>query len=248
MKKMKNCLLITLLAGSFLNSNAQKITYTTPKEKIKVKEEILHTNLNKDSIMNYIKSLYVSYQFFTKEFIRKVEENMEFDKMYLERRYVGQKFIIIPMKKVYFSQHATNQTNPPIQYVVVVEDDKAKGKVSRVDFILVFPKDKNITALPKNAFFDYSSQNITQIDATCTYVNFADVKQFEMKVENGKRKQFKVWRGKNIVDNNGDNNCKDWTLETSILNDDGTSTTKKENLGKTFTRCPPGNKCDTIKK
>jgi len=245
---MKNCLLIILLAGSFLNSNAQKITYTTPKEKIKVKEDILKTNLTKDSIMNYIKSLYVSYQFFTKEFIKKVEDNMEFDKMYTEKRSDNVKHIIIPMKKVYFSQHAINHNNPPIQYVVVVEDDKAKGKVSRVDFMLVFPKDKNITALPKNAFFDFSSQNITQIDATYTLVNFADVKQAELKVENGKRKHLKVWSSKNIVDNNGDNNCKDWTLETSILNDDGTSTTKKENLGKTCTVCPPGFKCDAIKK
>jgi len=244
---MKLYLLIILLASTFLNSNAQKITYTIPKQDAIVKNETLKTSLTKERIMNHIKSLYASYKYFTKEFIKKVEDNMEIDKMYMERRTVNHKHIIIPMKNIYFSQHAINQKNPPIQYVVVVENDNDKGKVSRVDFILVFPNDKNISVLPKNAFRDLASQNITQIDATYTYVNFADVKQFEMKVENGKRIQFKVWRSKNILDNNGFNNCKDWTLETSIINDDGTSTDKKENLGKTCTECPPGFKCDSIK-
>jgi len=244
---MKIYLLITLLASTFLNSNAQKITYTIPKQDAIVKNETLKTNLTKESIMNHIKSLYASYKYFTKEFIKKVEDNMEFDKMYMESRYVGQKYIIIPMKKIYFSQHAINQKNPPVQYVVAVEKDHDKGKVSRIDIILVFPKDNSISALPKNAFSDFGSQNITQIDATYTYVNFADVKQFEMKVEDGKRKQFNVWRSKDIFENNAVNNYKEWTLETSIFNDNGTSTDKKVNLGKTYTKCPPGFKCDSIK-
>jgi len=241
---MKNYLLTILITISFLNSNAQVTTHPIVKEKVKVINEPLKTNITKASIMNHIKLLYLSYNSFTKEFINKVEDNIEFDQMYMEERYEGQKFIIIPMKKLYFSQHATSQKNPPIQYVVVVEDDKDKGKVSRIDFILVFPKDKSITSLPKNAFSDFSAQNKTQIDATYTYVNFADVKQFEMKVENGKRKQLKVWRGKKT----GIDNCKDWTLETDIFNDSGVESNKKEYLGKTCTECPPGFICDTIKK
>jgi hypothetical protein len=238
---MKNYLLITLLSISFLSSNAQK--NTNPKLKEKAKNETLKTNLTKDSLMNYIKLIYISYKYIGKEFIKKVEDNMEFDKMYMEIRGVNQKFLIIPMKNIYFSQHAINQT-PPIQYVVVVESDSDKGKISSADFVLVFPKDKSISVLPKNAFRDLASQNITQIDATYTYINFGDVKQFEMKVENGKRKQFKVWRSKNTITDN----CKDWTLATSTFNDDGTLTDKKENLGKTCTECPPGFKCDSIKK
>ena len=243
---MKSLLLIMLLVITSLNSNAQKITYSIPvpdPSKL-VKNETLKTTLTKEDIMNHIKSLYVSYNSFTKEFIKKVEGNMEFDKMYMESRYVGQKYIIIPMKKVYFSQHAINQKNAPIQYVVVVENDNNKGKVSRVDFILVFPQDKGITILPKNAFTDFASQNITQIDATYTYVNFGDVKNGELKIENGKRRQSKSWRS----ENNTTNNFKDWILATTIFNDDGTIIEKKEKLGKTYTECPPGYKCDSITK
>ena len=241
---MKNYILILLLSIISTNSFSQRVAVPMVEEELVLKYKFLETTLTKESIIKFVKSIYINYGYYAKGFIKKMEDNMEFDKMYMEQRYVGQNFIIIPMKKVYFSQHAINHKNTPIQYVVVVEDHNDKGKVSRIDFILVYPKDKSMTVLPKNAFSDFSAQNTTQIDGTYTYVNFGDVKQFEIKVENGKRKQFKVWRGKKT----GADNCKNWILETEMFNDNGSSTSTKENLGNTCTECPPGFKCDTLNK
>jgi hypothetical protein len=241
---MKVNLMITLFALFFNSSKSQTVKNKEIEKKVIVKSNVLHTTLTKVKIISYIKKISNSNTSFKNEFIKKVEDNMEFDKMYMERRYKDQKFIIIPMKKVYFSQHANKKNSIPIQYMVVVEKDNDKGKIWRADLILVYPKDKNISILPKNAFLDFASQNISQIDATYTYVNWNDVKQGETIVENGKRKEVRVWASKkNITDD-----CRIWTLETTIINEDGTITEKKQDLGKTCTECPPGDKCDPVKK
>lgn len=243
---MKNYILIILFTLALIESKSQIISNKPVEKKIIVKQEVFKTTLTKEIIINYIKSISKSNEPFRTDFIKKVEANMEFDKMYMERRYKDQKFLIIPLKKVYFSQHTNIQTTRPLQYLVVVEDDNNKGKIWRADIMLVFQKDKSMTVLPKNAFQNFAAENSSQIDGVYTYLNlyYGDVKYAEIKVEKGKRKEFKSWNSKK----SGTDDCNEWTLETTTINDDGSATEKKENLGKTCTECPPGDKCDTIKK
>lgn len=243
---MKNYLLIVLSAIMFIDSHAQIVSNKPIAKKVIVNQETFKTTLTKESILNYIKNLSKINKPSRTEFIKKIEANIEFDKMYMERRYKDQKFIIIPMKKVYFSQYANNQTSKPIQYLVVVEKDNAKGEIWRADVILIFPKDKSITVLPKNTFQDFAAEKNSQIDGVYTYLNlyFGDVKYAEIKVEQGKKKEFRSWNSKK----SGTDDCHEWTLETTTINEDGSTTEKKENLGKTCTECPPGFKCDPIKK
>jgi hypothetical protein len=242
-KIMKTYLLILIVIISFKSLNAQIALAPVMEKPSKENREPLKTSLTKSSILSYIKLIERDNKSFGKAFIQKIEENMDYDKMYLERRYSDQIFVIIPLKKVYFSQHAINKKYSPIQYVVVVENEKDKGKVSRVDLLLIFPKDKSITSLPKNAFFDFASQNLTQVDATYTYVNFGDVKQFELTIENGKRVSDITWSFK---ENNGDN-CRLWTMDFFDYNKTGAKAFVKKDLGKTCTNCPPGFVCDPLK-
>jgi hypothetical protein len=242
-KKMKTYILIIAVVISCKSIRGQIANTPIMEKPKKSNNEPLKTSLNKSSIMSYIKFINRDNKSFGKAFIQKIEENMDYDKMYLERRYDNEIFIIIPMKKVYFSQHATNKKYAPIQYVVVVEKENERGKVWRADLLLIFPSDKSVTKLPKNAFFDFASQSITQIDATYTYVNFGDVKQGELTIENGKRTKNILWSFKK---SSGDN-CRLWTEAISDLTKIGAEAFVEKELGKTCTNCPPGFICDPLK-
>ncbi len=236
---MKKYIATVILFNSiFLNINIAQIK----------SDDSLSTKITKGYIINYIKSLEKNIKPFRSNFIKQLENNMEFDKMYMEKKYLNSKSLIIPIKKVYFSQHAFNQINPPIQYLVVVENNDNLGKIWRADFVLFFPEDKNLSYLPKNAFKDLANQNNTQVDGVYTFINWSDVKQYEMYIKNGEREKFKIWKSSSNFFGNGKNDCTDWDLIIEYYNKDQTITKEKQNLGKTCTECPPGFKCDPIKK
>jgi hypothetical protein len=226
-------------------SNAQ-ITKAPTETKVEIKNDSLTSKLTREKIISHLITRMSLNKVIRNSKVNKIIENMEFNKMYVEGLSKGVKLIIIPLKSVYFSQNIDLTKPKPMQFVLIYE--REKELISRSDFMLVFPKDKSLTKMPKNAFHDYQFQKSTQIDGTYTLVNFADIKQVELDVENGKRKQLRVWSSKNNFNNTGSDDCTEWTLETTVINDDGTTTKKKENLGKTCTECPPGFICDSVKK
>ena len=237
---MKKCKILPIIILLLLGN----LSYSQTKS-----AESFSTKITKANIITYIKALEKNKKTFRENFIKQVEDNMEFDKMYMEQRGVGQKFIIIPMKKIYFSQHAKDLKNPPIQLILIVEDDKNLGKIYSADLVLFFPKNKTLTQMPKSAFRDFAFQNKTQIDGVYTYLNWGDVKQCELFIENGEREKIKIWKSTDNFKNSSNNNdCIEWNLVTDYYNKDGTVTTEKVPLGKTCTECPPGFKCDPIKK
>lgn len=213
-------------------------------QKIETKE-VLTTKLTKENIMAFINKTNKAKKPFRTNFIKELETNMQFDKMYIERSQIDVQVIVIPLKKNYFSQYAKNSIYKPIQYVLIFE--REKQLISRADFLLFFPTDKKITSLPKNAFHDFYYQEQTQIDGTFTLVNFGDVKQIEMNILNGKRIGDRTWMHKDNFNATGDNDCREWELITTTYNIDGIKE-EKQPLGKTCTECPPGVECDKIKK
>ena len=130
---------------------------------------------------------------------------MQFDKLHIEKAGPGVNVLIIPIEKTYFSQHSKMSVNKPIEYLLIFE--RKNQEISNGQFMLVFPKDKNIKEMPKNAFQDFYYQNKTQIDGTYTSVNFRDVKQFEMDVLNGERTQERLWYPKDNFNTTGIDDC-----------------------------------------
>jgi hypothetical protein len=210
------------------------------------KSDSLTTKLTKEKIIAHIKTRMGKNKPLRNAKINKVIENMQFENMYIESPGSEAKLLIIPMNKVYFSQNIDSNKPKPLQYVLIFE--REKEEISRADFLIVYPTNKNLTKMPKNAFYDFYRQNSTQIDGTYTFINFGDVKQFEMYIKNGEREKIIGWQSKSNFKNTGSNDCTDWSLDTDYYNKDQTVTTTKQNLGKTCTECPPGFKCDPIKK
>jgi hypothetical protein len=242
--------LITALSFCFITtlSFAQIKVKAPLKAPLEKGEADLSTNMNKQDIINGIKKLTPVLKPFRKAFIKQVEDNMEFDKMYIERKNNNAKMLIIPMKKVYFSQHIDTTKPLPLQYIVITEYDKKEGKIMGAELVLIYPEDKKIICLPKKAFEDFAYENNTQINAVLVYINFGDVKQYEITTKNGKITKHILWESEDKVNNNGIINCIDWTeVITTFDHDYKNAIDKVKKLGTTCTECPPGFKCDPIK-
>ncbi len=216
------------------NSNAQQ------------KVDSLTTKLTKEQVIIYIKKNYIrKNKPLGNAKVNTVIENMEFGKMNLERAGQDVIVLIIPLKKIYFSQFIDTTKQKPLQYVLIYE--RITG-ISSASFMLIYPTDKSLTEMRKGAFHDYHSQEEPQVDGLYTLLNFWDDKVCELYIEKGRRKKFRAWRYRNNFKTKDINECIDWYLYTDNLNDDGTSKSEEKDLGKSCTECPPGFKCDPIKK
>lgn len=170
--------------------------------------------------------------------IQNLLQNLEFDKIHVVRFNRSEKLIIIPLKKVYFSQHI-NLTNPrPLQYLILVENEA--GKIRRSDMVLFYPRNTNLKTLPENSFSDFFNKESFPEDGTFTLISLGDVKQYEMDFKDGRKAQFRLWQNRKIgnssLSNTDTSNLDTWTnwyLVTTYYYTDGTSEVVEEFLGST---------------
>ena len=215
-----------------------------PSEVSSITDEILTTKLTKEKIILHINSLLSNHMPMRNKVINQVVDNMQFDKMYIERSSPLSKVIIIPLKSQYFSQNIDYTKQLPFQYLLISE--KENNNFSRIDLAFIYPIDKQLKEMPKNAFHDFYYDLNTQIDCIFKLVNFNDVIQGEMYVEKGKRVKITIWESKICPNVKYNDNCKEWFLITDLLSYEGEGSIKttKQLLGKSYTECPPGYTCD----
>ena len=215
-----------------------------PSEVSSITDEILTTKLTKEEISTYIRTFIRATKPLGNVKIKQIVDNMQFEKMYIERSNPDRKVIIIPMNEVYFSQNIDLNMPKPLQYVLIFETE-SEG-ISRADFLQFYPEDKTLEKMPKNAFKDCYYDVKTQINGVYTLINFRDQFQFELTIKNGKRVKARYWESKEIVNANNLVYCKEWTLITDLLSYEGEGSIKttKQPLGKSYTECPPGYTCD----
>lgn len=243
---------IIIIATLFLATNSQaqvKVKTEQPKmQAVEIPEEVLTTKLTKEKITAHLKTFMNPSKPIRNAKINKTIENMQFEKMYIERVAPDVKVLIIPMKNVYFSQNIDLNKTKPLQYVLIFE--KANEEISRADFMLIYPENKALKELPKNTFQDHYYDVKSQIDGIFTLINFGDVIQFELTIKNGKRVKARTWESKKNENSNRIDDCKEWTLVTQLMSYEGEGSIKSDRqpLGKTCTECPPGSVCDAIKK
>ena len=227
MKKfIKGCISISLL--SFLLN-------------ISAYSQQTQSNIKQEDIKEWLQKSTSSLTPYKNGIIKKVLDNVLFDKMYVEPHHDNENLIIIPLKKEYFSQHFHAGNAHPIQYLLVVEN--SKGEIRRSDIVLFYSKDPSLNALPKNSFHDFFNSESLSIDGTFTLITLGDVKQYEMDFKNGKKAEFRMWNQKKWQKEKS-SGCDDWYFTTTIYHEDGTISQKEKLLGATCTSCAPNFLCD----
>ncbi len=200
------------------------------------------SNIKPDDVKKWLqKNMNLSTPY-KNETIKKVLETALFDDMYVEPHDNNENFIIIPLKKEYFSQHSHTGSSHPLQYLLVVEN--SKGKIRKSDIVLFYSNDTSLAALPKNSFHNFFNSESLSVDGTFIVISLGDVRYFEMDFKNREKVEFRLWHHKN-GQNEKQPECGDWYLSTTIYHVDGTVSLEEKFLGATCTSCPPNFVCDT---
>ncbi len=219
--------------GKTLNDYAEK-----RKEKTTAKN-------TKEDIVEWLKSNISSNTPIKNKMINKILENALFDNMHVEQRDINRVINVVPLKKVYFSQHINIMVPLPFQNLLITENEK--GEIEDVVIMLVYPNDKTLKDLPKNTFHDFYYQMENTLDGTYTLITVAtgDFKVSEMDIKNGKRVQARGYHTKNVTSQYG-RRCKKWSSSIIDYNKDGTINETSKDLGVSCTVCPPGFICDPL--
>jgi hypothetical protein len=210
----------------------------------------IKTKITTADISNWLRAKMNPASPLKNNYINKVLQNAQYDKMYVEQFRTNENLIIVPLKNQYFSQHIKQQKNKPIQYLLLVEN--AEGKIRKGDLILFFPDDAILQKLPANSFHDFFTKEELLVNGSFTLVSLGDVKQYEMIFKNGKKKKFKLWCSNNNTVSNGNNNntntasqsCTDWYLVTTYYVNGEPVGSTSEYIGTTCSgSCPPDIQC-----
>ncbi len=213
----------------------------------------ISSNIKSSDVLNWLQHNMNSSTPLQNNIIKKVIENLEFDKMYVERLHKFENIIIIPMRQKYFSQHINSNNSNPLQYLILVEN--TKGEIRRSDIVMFNPTNTDIKELPKNSFSDFFNNKPITVDGSFILITLGDVKQFEMDFKYGKTTQFRLWHGEkkdrnkssNISNSqNGPQNCIDWYLVTTYYENGVYVSSYSEYVGTTCNSgtCPPNMQCD----
>jgi hypothetical protein len=246
MKKILLLVLVFFLSLAFISC---KKTPVNEEEQLGISSNSslngLRSNIKSADVVNWLELNKNVLTPIKNSTIEKLLQNLEFDKMYIEKFHGKEELIIIPLKKVYFSQHINLAKPAPIQYLILVEN--AEGKIRRSDMVLFYPKDANLTALPENSFSDFFNKDSFPEDGTFTLISLGDVKQYEMDFKDGKKSQFRLWQTRIAGDNgkgNGGASSLDiwinWYLVTTYYYTDGTVEVVETYLGQTCYSCGNG--------
>jgi hypothetical protein len=246
MKKIQSLVLVFFLSLAFISCKK-----TSVNEEVqlgisnKSSVNVLGSNIKSVDVVNWLEQNKNVLTPLKNSTIEKLQQNLEFDKMYAEKFHGAEKLIIIPLKKVYFSQHINLANATPLQYLILVEN--AQGKIRRSDMVLFYPKNANLTALPENSFSDFFNKESFPQDGTFTLVSLGDVKQYELDFKDGKKSQFRLWQTRKAGDNgkgNGGASSLDiwinWYLVTTYYYTDGTVEVVETYLGQTCYSCGNG--------
>lgn len=237
------CALSIIITCSIFTCVQAQVSLSLADNYAKMHEEKTTAQNTKEDIKKWLKSCITKNAPVKNNMINKILENGLFDEMHAERRNLNNILLVVPLKSVYFSQYIDKSKPLPLQYLLVIENEK--GQIEEGNLMLVYPEDKSIKQLPKNAFRNfYSQENAT--DGTYSFITLymGDSKSWEMDIKDGKRVQLRSYPGKKVATSTG--TCRDWSLKTTDINKDGTTTTTLKSLGVSCTTCPPGYKCDPL--
>jgi hypothetical protein len=239
------CSVTLLLIGCKKNTTDEKFI-NTPVVQTNIK-----TKISSAAVSNWLQAKIKPSSPLKNNYINKILDNVQYDKMYVEQLHTSENLIVIPLKNEYFSQHIKQQKNKPIQYLLLVEN--AEGKIRRGDLVLFFPENATLQKLPVNYFHQFFMEEDLSVNGTFTLVTLGDVKQYEVVFKNGKKDNFKLWRSEiNTASNAGNNantsptqNCTDWYLVTTYYLDGIPVYSTSEYVGTTCSGggCPPDTEC-----
>ena len=173
--------------------------------------------------------------------IKKILNNANFDKMYVEVLHEHEKenFIIVPLKKSNFSQHPDTKSQLPLEYLLLVEN--ANGYIRRGDIGLFYPRDRNLKKLPEKSFYNFFNSDFSSVDGTFTLITLGNVKLWEMDFKDRQKTELRSLSA--VRNNQTGSHCNEWYLET-IKYFNWQIKLSRKYLGNTCTGCPPGQKCD----
>ena len=151
--------------------------------------------------------------------IGKVIENLQFDKLYVEKFNEEENIIVVPLKQDYISIHTLQNKQLPLEYLVLKEGNK--GKIFWGSIIFFYPNDTLITSLPTNSFSAFYHCDPISVDGTFTQVSLEDIKQLEFDFLKGVKKQYRAWEGKTAVIVSSPTVCTEWDLVTTFYDESG---------------------------
>jgi hypothetical protein len=177
------------------------------------------------------------------KFITNLLENLDTGNISKEILNRNEFLIIIPLKRIHYSQQKTEMENP-ISILLLVED--SSNKIRRGDVMHFFPKSPDIKKLPKDLLHDFFEGHNLSVDGTFMLTNLSDVKQYEAVFVDGRNIEMRLWRAKRIDE------CNYWEWHLTITKssdfyksgDFNDIKTTSELLGTTEKECPPGYICD----
>ncbi|MBC7934920.1 MAG: hypothetical protein H7Y86_06135 [Rhizobacter sp.] len=101
-----------------------------------------------------------------------------------------------------------------------MEDEN--GQIRKGDLVMFYAAGQGIIDMPANSFTRFFTTQSLEIDGTFALVSLADIKQYEMDIEEGNPKEFRAWEGRAPVYNGDNIVCVDWYQITTIYYSDGT--------------------------
>lgn len=237
-------ILLLLIICSFFSFAQEKSSSSRVDYSNKYKERTTARN-TKDNVIKWLKASIEAKAPLKKNMINNVLKNGRFDEMYVENDALNDiLYLIVPMKKVYFSQHIDKSKQLPLQYLVVTEN--GKGELEEGNLILIYPADKDLQKLPKNAIRNYYIQNDNATDGTYALITLycGDFKSIEVDIKNGRQVEMRGYPSKKVATSVG--TCLEWSFRTTDYNKDGLVKETVKPLGISCTVCPPGFKCDPL--
>lgn len=233
---------IVILSNIFIHIQAQD-SLSLADNYAKMHEEKTLARNTKEDVKRWLKSCITNNAPVKNNMINKILENGMYDEMHAERKNQDEILIVVALKPVYFSQYIDKTKPLPLQYFLAVEN--AKGQIEEGNIMLVYPDDKSLKQLPKNAFRNFYSQE-NPIDGTYSLITLymGDFKSLEMDIKDGKRVQLRGYPSKKVKTSVG--TCLEWSFSTMNFYKDGKTDETIKNLGISCTTCPPGYKCDPL--
>ncbi|MEJ7625319.1 MAG: hypothetical protein WKF35_00535 [Ferruginibacter sp.] len=152
--------------------------------------------------------------------ITNILDNMQDANIYAERLNDNSNLIIVPLLADTFSNCIDTSLATPLQFLILVED--YRGILKRGDLVFFYPENATNFQLPTDAFSKYFTHQTFPVDGTFTLVTLDDVKQYEMDIDDGIQKEFRLWQGRAQNSAVDDPICIDWYLVTTIYYSDGT--------------------------
>lgn len=206
------------------------------------KDSMPATRITKSKILEWLKSQVKDGANVRNQFVKLLQANALLEKRYIEGYRVDENFVLIPLKSTAFSQHIDKSKPLPLQFLLLVEDKN--GEIRRGEVFLFYPSNKNVRALPYNAFYLHFVHQEFPVDGTLKMVTLDDFKFFEADFKNRDLVERRVWRCERTLDAKGDNIVNHWQLDILKINTNGEAQIDKRELGFTTSKCPPNVKCD----